>query len=231
MTVAKQLYELQKIDQDIESCEQSLSVKTGQLGDRQVLDNAQNRLASEQQQLDELKHQQRAAEWEVDDIASKIAAAEEKLYSGKITNPKELSSLQHEVVTMKARSDHLENDALEIIDRVEAAESSVAAAESALKKLEDEWQRQQKQLSDEIEQLENTLSDLRQKRQKLAEEIESTAVSLYEKIRQQKKPPVAKVEQGICRVCRISLSASELQRARGGQPVLCGSCGRILFIS
>jgi len=39
------------------------------------------------------------------------------------------------------------------------------------------------------------------------------------------------VEQGICRACRISLSANILQKARSGQPVQCGSCGRILFIS
>ena len=167
----------------------------------------------------------------MDDILSRIATAEGQLYGGKITNPKELSSLQHEVGTMKDKSDQLENKALEIIDRVEAAEESVAAANGELKKLEEEWQRQQKQLAADIAQLKSQLADLKQKRQQLSEEIESSAVALYEKIRQQKKPPVAKVEQGICRVCRISLSASELQRARSGQPIQCGSCGRILFIS
>lgn len=230
MTVAKQLYQLQEIDLEIESEEQALSQKTSQLGERQVLDSAQSQLASEQQRLDELRRQQHAAEWEVDDILSKIAAAEKQLYGGKITNPKELSSLQHEVSTMKAKSDQLENKALEIIDQVEAAEESVAAATSEFQKLETEWHRQQKQLSDDIKQLKSQLADLKQKRQQLSEEIDSQAVTLYEKIRQQKKQPVAKVEQGICRGCRISLPASELQRARSGHPVQCSSCGRILFL-
>jgi len=231
MTVTKQLYQLQEIDTEIESAKQALSQKTSQLGNRQALENAQSQLASEQQRLDELRRQQHAAEWEVDDMLSKIAAAENQLYGGKITNPKELSSLQHEVNTMKAKSDQLENKALEIIDQVEAAEKSVTAATSELKKMDDDWQSLQQQLSDEIEQLKSRLADLKQKRQQLSEEIDSQAVTLYEKIKQQKKPPVAKVEQGICRVCRISLSASELQRARSGQPVQCGSCGRILFLS
>jgi predicted nucleic acid-binding Zn-ribbon protein len=230
MTVARQLYQLQEIDLEIESEEKSLSQKTSQLGERQTLDNAQVRLTSEQQHLDELRRQQHDAEWEVDDMLSKIASAEEKLYGGKITNPKELSSLQHEVSMMKGKSDELENRALEIIDLVEAAEKSVAGATGELQKMEAEWQRQQRQLSEEIEQLKSRLAELRQKRQQLSEEIDSPAVKLYEKIRQQKKPPVARVEQGICHICRISLSASELQRARGGQPVQCGSCGRILFI-
>ena len=230
MGITNQLYKLQEIDLEIEHEEQTLSQKSSQLGDRQVLDNAQNKLNMEQKQLEELKHQQHDAEWEVDDILSKIAAAEEQLYGGKITNPKELSNLQHEVSTFKTKSDLLETRALEIIDQVEAAEKSLAAASSEFKKLEEEWYQQQQQLSDDMEKLKSRLTDLKQKRQQLVEEIEPQAVELYEKIRQQKKPPVAKVEQGICHVCRISLSASELQRIRSGNPIQCGSCGRILFL-
>jgi predicted nucleic acid-binding Zn-ribbon protein len=231
MGVTNQLYQLQEIDLEIESAEQALSQKVSQLGDRQALGSAQSKLASEQQRLEELSRQRRAAEWEVDDLLSKITAIEEQLYGGKITNPKELSNLQHEANTMKAKSDQMETEALEIIDQFEAAEKSVAEAANEFKNLEEEWQRQQTQLSDEIEQLKSRLADLKQKRQQLSEAIEPPAVALYEKIRQNKRPPVAKVEQGICRVCRISLPASELQRARSGHLIQCGSCGRILFIS
>jgi predicted nucleic acid-binding Zn-ribbon protein len=231
MTVTKQLYQLQEIDTQIEQEEQTLSLKVGQVGDREALDSFQSRLTAGKQHLDELKHQHRDAEAEVDDLLSKIAAAEEKLYGGKITNPKELSSLQHEVNTMKARSDQLENNALEIIDQVEAAEQSVATTSREYQQLEEAWHRQQKQLADEIELLKKSLADLKQQRQQLAGQIDPETVALYEKIRQQKKQAVAKVEQGICRACRISLSASILQKARSGQPVQCGTCGRILFIS
>ena len=231
MAVTKQLYELQELDTEIEHEEQALSQKSSQLGDRQVLDDAQSQLATEQQQLTELKHLHRDAEAEVDDLLSKIAGIEGQLYSGNITNPKELSNLQHEVTTLKARGDDLENKALEIIDRVEAAEKSVATATTDYQNLEAEWNRQQQQLSDDIERLKTSLVDLKQKRQQLAGQIEPPAVSLYERIRRQKKQAVAKVEQGICRACRISLSASAMQKARSGQPVQCGTCGRILFIS
>jgi uncharacterized protein len=231
MAITKQLYELQELDIEFEQTEQSLSLKTGQLGKREALDNAQSRLVSERQHLEKLKHERHDAEWEVDDLLNKIAAAEQQLYGGRITNPKELSSLQHEINAMKARSDQLENKALEIIEQAETAEKSVAAASAEYEKLEGEWLRQQQQLTDEIGLLKKNLADLTEKRRQLVEQIEPPAVELYEKIRQQKKQAVAKVEQGICRACRISLSASALQKARSGQPVLCGSCGRILFIS
>jgi predicted nucleic acid-binding Zn-ribbon protein len=231
VAITRQLFQLQELDTRIEQEEQSLAQKIGQLGKREALDDALNRLASAQQRLKELNHLRHDAEWEVDDVLSKITAAEKQLYGGRITNPKELSSLQHEVNTMKSRSDQLETKALEVIDLVEAAEKEVAALSRDCQKLEEEWRLQQKQLADDIEKLKTSLADLNQKRQQLMAQIDASAITLYEKIRQQKKQAVAKVEQGICRACRISLSASVLQKARSGQPVQCGTCGRILFIS
>ncbi|MFC1970964.1 zinc ribbon domain-containing protein [Chloroflexota bacterium] len=230
MVVAKQLYQLQEIDLEIEAEEQTLSRKVSQIGERQALDNAQSKLVSEQHRLEELRRQLHTSEWEVDDILSKIAAAEQQLYGGKITNPKELSNLQHEVNTFKTKSDQLETKALEIIDQVEETENSLAKATSEFMQLEDAWHRQQRQLSDDIEQLKSRLAEHNRKRQQLSGEIESPAVKLYETTKQHKKPPVAKVEQGICHICRISLSASELQRVRSGNPIQCSSCGRILFL-
>ena len=231
MPITKQLYELQELDNDIEHTSQTLVLKTGQLGKRDTLDDAQNALTVEQKNLVELKHARRDTEFQVDDLLNKIAIAEKQLYGGTIKISKELSNLQHEINNLKSLNDPLENKTLEIIEQVEVTEKKVAALTTDYSKLEEEWHRQQKQLAADIELLKKTLTDLREKRRQLVGQIEPAAVSLYEKIRQQKQQAVAKVDQGICRACRISLSASALQKARSGQPVLCGSCGRILFIS
>ncbi len=231
MTLTKQLYELQEFDTDIEHTQQTLDLKTGQLGKRDVLDVALTRLTSEQKSLEQLKHQRRQAEAELDDVTSKITAAEQQLYGGRVTNSKELTNLQHEVNTLKGLNDQLETKALEIIERVEVAEKTVATATDDSQKLEAEWQQEQKQLAADIALLQKTLADLAEKRRNLVSQIESPAVNLYERVRQQKKQAVAKVEQGICRACSISISSSTLQKARSGQPVQCGTCGRILFIS
>lgn len=231
MPITRQLYELQELDIEIEHTRQTLDLKNSQLGKRDALDAAQSRLDNEQKALNDLKHKRRDAEFEFDDITSKIKEAEKQLYSGRINNPKELSSLQHETNTLKDLSDQLETKALEAIEGVEEAEKALAADTADFHKLEAEWQQQQQQLTADIERLNKTLADLTGKRRLLAAQIEPQAVDLYEKVRQQKKQAVAKVEQGICRACRISLSASILQKARSGQPVLCGTCGRILFIS
>jgi uncharacterized protein len=231
MTLTKQLYELQEFDIDTENTQQTLNLKTGRVGKRDELDAAQADLIKKRKELEALNHERREAEAELEDATSKIDAANQQLYGGRITNSKELSNLQHEINTLKNLNDRLETTALEIIDRVEAAENTVNAATADYQKLETEWQQAQKQLEADVALLKKILADLTEKRNNLAAQIESSAVSLYERIRQQKKQAVAKVEQGICRACRISVSVSTLQKARGGQPVQCGSCGRILFIS
>jgi predicted nucleic acid-binding Zn-ribbon protein len=231
MAVTRQLYDLEEIDTAIERTEQSLEQKAAQLGVRDVLDAARDRLNEARKHLEELKRRHREAEAGVTDLLGKIAAAEEQLYSGKITNPKELSGLQHEVASLKDHSDQMETDTLGIIDLVEEAEEAAAAAAAEYDRLDEAWQFLQKQLDEEIKQHRIDLEDFHQNRQQSAAQIEPNALALYEKVRQQKKPAVARVEQGICQVCRISLSASGLQRARSGQPVQCGTCGRILFIS
>ena len=231
MSVAKQLYQLQEVDLELESNEQAISQIANQLGKNQAVVRAQNELTLERQRLEELQRQQHSAEWEIEDLVNKLTTAEEKLYSGRIKNPKELTSLQHEVEGLKARRNQLEDKALEIMDQVELATSTVATKSNELKTLETEWHSRQQQLSTNMEQLKTILSDLKQNRQLLSAKIDPQAIELYHKLRKQKGTAMAKVEQGICRGCRISLPTTELQQARSGSLVQCSSCGRILFLA
>ena len=231
MSIANQLYRLQEVDLAIEANEQAQSQIAGQLGESKAVVKAQTELTLEQQRLEELGHQQRSAEWEIDDLVAKLAIAQDKLYSGEIKNPKELASLQHEVDTLKARRNQLEDKALAVMEQVELATASVASKSSELKTLEVEWRNQQQQLSTEMEQLKTILSELNHKRQLLLAKIDPQAVEFYHELKKQKKTAVAKVEQGICLGCRISLATTELQQARSGNLVQCSSCGRILFLA
>ena len=231
MSVVKQLYQLQEVELEIESNEQTLAQIASQLGESQAVVRTQAKLKSEQQQLEELERQQHAAEWEIEDLVNKLTPAEEKLYSGRIKDPKELTNLQHEVDGLRIRRNHLEDKALEIMDRVELAAASVATLNNELKTLETDWHSQQQQLSTNMEQLKTLLSDLKHKRQLLSANIDPQAIEFYQELKKQKGQAVAKVEQGICRGCRISLPTTELQRARSDSLVQCSSCGRILFLA
>ncbi len=231
MSVAKQLYQLQEFDLELESNEQAQQKIAGQLGESKEIARVKEKLAAEQQHLEELNRQQQSAEWEIDDLTVRVKTSEDKLYGGAIKNPKELANLQHEVDELKDRRAQKEDGALEIMDRVELATANVATMSDELRRLEAEWQSQQKELSARLEQLKSARSDLTNKRELMLAEIEPQAIEVYLELRKQKGTAVARVEQGTCRGCQIALPSMELQQARSGNLVRCSSCGRILFLA
>ena len=231
MSLARQLYQLQEVDLELESNEQAIKQIASQLGESETVVATRSNLAREQQHLEELTHQQRSVEWEIDDLTNKLTPTEAELYSGRIGNPKELTNLQHEIDSLKAKRNQLEEKTLEIMDQVELTTRNTTALDTQLKTLEAEWHNEQQQLSTRLEQLKAVLADLKNKRQILAAEIDSQSIEVYQELKKQRGTAVARVEQGICRGCRISLPVTELQRVRSGSLVRCSSCGRILFLA
>jgi predicted nucleic acid-binding Zn-ribbon protein len=230
MSIARQLYQLQEIEQEIESKEQALAQCLNQLGDSKAVTEAKANLSNGRQHLEELKSQQHSAEWEIEDLGARLAKAKDALYSGRIKNPKELASLQQEVEGLEAQLNQLEERTLETMEQVELAATSLNALNSEIEALEAEWRSQQQRLSTEIEQLKELLSELEKERQLVLDGIDSRTIDYYNQLKKQKGWAVAKIEQGTCRGCRITLSTAELQRARGDQLVECNSCRRILFL-
>ncbi|UCG54213.1 MAG: hypothetical protein JSV32_06365 [Dehalococcoidia bacterium] len=230
MGITRKLYQLQTIELDIESKEQELAECMAGLGESRALHEAKDGLSAGQRWVEELKKKQHDVEWEIEDIAGKLSSAQEALYSGRITTPKELSSLQHEVENFKNKRDILEEKALGIMEQVETASNELMILKRKLDDVKKNWQQEQQKLKDAIKELEISLPELKQEQQQFLIGIDSETVDYYRKLRQKRGRAVARVEQGICRGCGISLSTAELQRARGDRIIMCNSCGRILFL-
>lgn len=230
MNATRQLYQLQGVELDIESKKLALAQCQARLGKSRAVAKLKAKIDEVKQRLDELGSQQHSAEWEIEGIETKLTAANEAMYSGRVSSPKELSNLQHEVEGLNSRRGQLEEKALDMMEQTELVTADLARSRDELKVLEGKWRVEQRELAIEIEKLKETLTDLEHKRQLMLAAIPSPAADLYRQLREQKGRAVARVDQGICGGCRISLSTSELQWARGNRLVECSSCGRILFL-
>ena len=231
MSIAQQLYQLQELDLAMAANEQSQVRIKGQLGDSQEIARLKAKLTIEQKQLEELERQQHTAEWEAEDLTVKLSATEEKLFGGKIRNPKELTNLQREDDELKTRRTEMEDRALEVMGQAEVTTSSIAALMKELNRFEADWRAEQEKLSVELEGLKAANAKITRERQQMVAGIVSETIGVYEQIRSQKGTAVARVEQGTCRGCQIALTTTELQQARGSGLVRCGSCGRIIFLA
>lgn len=230
MSTARQLYRLQEIELEIDSCQRTLDGVSCRIGNREFLAGVEAKLGAEEQRLKDLKSGQQSSEWEAEDIRSKLKTAEADLYSGRIKSPKELSSLQGEVEVMKKKLSHVEDSALQFMEQAEEVIGSVAAVRKEFDSAEAAWKEEQKTLSAQKSQLETRLVELKKERGTTLAQLAPETVSLYNDLKKKKGLAVARVEQGICKSCRIQLPSADIARVRGGRLVQCGSCGRIMYL-
>jgi len=227
---ARLLYELQEIDQAIETKRQRLNDVEAQLGESETLRKARVRLEAVQQRLAQIERTQREQELELQSLTDKLKAEENRLYSGRVKNPKELAGLQKEVRYLKRRRDKLEERLLETMVTREEIQAQVDQAMSFLQELETQWKHQQASLLDEQRGLQEELAYLQQRREHLLQRLERDALDNYNYLRRTKGTAVAPVEHGLCGGCRVALPTVDLQRAQGQELAYCSNCGRILVI-
>ena len=233
MSMGRQLYELQEIDLEIDAKREALSEVMGRLGQSEVLDQARLSLAGDEERLVELERSQREQEREVEDLRAKATASEEKLYGGTVKNPKELASLQEQVVNLQRKMRVGDDKTLDIMAEVDTTQQKVSLKRGEVAKIEEDWRAEQASLSQQQAELGAALATLEQKGKDLAGKLDASSLELYQALRRKRQGrAVAKVEQGMCQGCRIALPMSELQRARLGQELVqCSSCERILYVS
>jgi predicted nucleic acid-binding Zn-ribbon protein len=204
---------------------------SAQIGESQLVLKAKTKLAEEQKNLETLSAQQKSTEWEIDDLTNKIKETEKKLYGGKIFNSKELGSLQQETAELKKRRSVFDDKSLGLMDELEALRKAIDSSKDELAKLQTLWQAQQKQFVVELDKFKGRAGVPETNRQQISALIDADTLFTYQELKKRKGLAVAKVEQGICQGCRITLPNTDLQRARGGGVVRCSSCGRIIFLA
>jgi hypothetical protein len=174
----------------------------------------------------------RKAEADVDQVRTRATRDRQRLDSGQVSSPKELESLQHELVTLGRRQSDLEDVVLEVMERLESAETRHAE----LSRQRDEAQAQLGQLTSQrnaaLFDIDAELVALSIQRETQVGGIDIPLVELYEKIRvQQGGIGAAEVRQRRCTGCRLELNnveINELKAAADDEVLRCEECRRIL---
>jgi predicted nucleic acid-binding Zn-ribbon protein len=232
MSKVETLYRLQIIDLEVDERNRRLKEVKAILEGNEELQRAQQALQGGERKLSRQRTKLRDRELEMRSLNSKITSVENRLYSGRIKNPKELANLQGEVQYLKRRRGELEDQVLETMIEVEDSEASVTEQRERLAHLEQEWQETQARLSAEQRELMDRLSQLQAKRAKLQRTIEAGDLALYEDLRRRRGgQAVALLEGELCQGCRVTVPTRKAQQARQGEELtLCGSCERILYV-
>ena len=224
------LYRLQTIDLEIGNGQRRLGEVEAGLGESAELRQARQAVQKAEDELSRWRTTLRDLELEARSLTAKIPSAEERLYSGRVTNPKELANLQDEVSYLKRRRGELEDRQLEAMVEVEEYEAEVDSKKASLAQIEAEWSQAQKRLTEERSELEERLTHLEEERVKMEGMIGPEDLTLYGELRGRKGgQAVALLKEGVCQACRVTLPTSQVQQVRSRDSLsFCSSCQRIL---
>jgi predicted nucleic acid-binding Zn-ribbon protein len=224
------LWRLQEIDSALDARRATVEDARARLGESDDVAAARTLLEEKISVHRAAQSAQKDLELQADEVRSKIGPGEQRLYSGVIKNPKELSDLQHDIEQHKRQLSAIEDQDIEALTALEAAEREAREARQDLEALEQAWRQEQAELSERIERLTEEIAGYEAERRDQAADIEPGLLRVYDHVRRAHQGRgVARLDRNLCLGCRISLPTSTVNKARAGNALVqCPNCERIL---
>jgi predicted nucleic acid-binding Zn-ribbon protein len=116
------------------------------------------------------------------------------------------------------------------MSQVEEIEAKVKTTAEEIERLKREWEQRQETCRPRKGEIETVLAKLKGNRNGLAQQIDSEAFNIYERIRLTRGQAVVKVERGRCLGCHITVPTSQWQKAKAGDLIQCNNCSSILYL-
>jgi predicted nucleic acid-binding Zn-ribbon protein len=231
MSVAAQLYPLQLTDTEWNELTGRLAAVESGLGESRDLVMAREAVSEEKEEIAGLKVQLRDLELETAALNTKLKANQDRLYSGRVRNPKELSGLHDEAAALRRRRSELEDGQLELMIAIEEAEGEMAERQARLRQIEANWRQEQAGLLSEKEDLQRRLAELEEQRTELRARIARADLALYDDLRERYGGiAVVLLRRGICQTCGVDVPTGVARAVERGEGMYyCPVCSRLLY--
>ncbi len=223
---------LQEIDDTLSTLRTSLEDAEWGMQNSPALDSARSQFAETDAALSEIRKNQRRVDGEIAGLTAKITPEETRLYDGSVKNPKELTNIQHELDLLKDHRAKLEDELLEILSSLEAAEAAEAEARHELVNAETDRAEEAKRLKSESKKLAQAIAAAEASRAAQAPKVETRNMKAYNDARRRHgSGAVARVAGGNCGGCRVAIPESVRKRAFTADLIAqCPNCDRILYV-
>ncbi|MEV8523302.1 MULTISPECIES: C4-type zinc ribbon domain-containing protein [unclassified Streptomyces] len=189
-------------------------------------------LVAAQTEESDTAREQTKAEQDVDQVRQRAVRDQQRLDSGAVSSPKDLESLQREIVSLAKRQGDLEDVVLEVMERRESAQERAAElterVSSVQAKVDDATARRDAALAG----LDAEIASATKEREVVAGSVPADLLKLYDKLRgQQGGVGAARLYQRRCEGCRLELNITEVNEVKAAAPdavLRCENCRRIL---
>jgi len=146
------------------------------------------------------------------------------------TNPKDAQALERELASLALRISALEDQQLEVMDRVEQAESELATQQALIDATSAEGGELTARAKASIAAATSEIEHLTRDREAISAEVPADLLAEYSR-RAARGIGVGLLRRGTCEGCRMMLSGTHLNEVRQAAPdavLSCPECGAIL---
>ncbi len=197
-----------------------------------MLAEVEARTAVEKESRATLAREQKRLDDEIETISARRNHAESTLYGGTVTNARALQDLQEEIESLGRRVSVLEDQALEVMEKLEPLDALLGELEQAHVEGTKALEGAEQALTAVEAEVAVQIDAETEARSQIVGSVDPDLLSEYEKIRAGRGGiGVARMVGTQCGGCHLGLSAVEVARIRKmgpGEVTHCEECGRLL---
>ncbi len=225
------LYRIQQLELEIIAQTKRIKAIDLLLKDNAGLHEAEAAFESAKVAFDEAIKRANEMNLEIATLIDKKQNSETRLYSGEVTNPKEMQDLQMEIESLTRRNEVLDDELLRIISDRDACQATLNECETALNEIGEERKEENKNLLNEKKSLNSTVKTQLAQRKTAVKELPVELFKTYNVLRTKKSNrAVSVLKDDACTICGIEQNSTVITAInRSSGLVNCQSCGRILI--
>lgn len=226
------LYQLQTLDSQLDAARKRLDEIDRLLGEDQAVRRARARLQRAAAHLRTWRTRLTDLELERQRLREEADSVEQRLYSGNVHNPRELTDMQSKTAELRRRHAEMEEPIIEAMLEIEAGEADVEQAEARQEAALAAQAESAGSLTEERGKLTAQVEELEAQIEPARAAVEPGHLATYDRLRQRPGGLAVAVltANAECSACGMQVTSSMKQQVQHGQVLTCSTCSRILYL-
>ena len=182
--------------------------------------------------VDDLTTEQAKVDADVEQVKTRRERDQQRIDQGLVSNPKDIQRMQQEMVSLERRITSLEDDEIEVMERLEEAQVALDKLSGELADTDTRIAETTASRDATVAEIDRSLAELDQQRGPVVSELPGDLIALYDRLRESKGGVgAALLRAGHCGGCMLDLDHAELATIRSAADddvIRCEECSRIL---
>ncbi len=225
------LIELQAVDTQIYALTEEKNAKPDEIKAlEEAFQQKKENLASLEKKFKELLSERKTKELELATKEEGIKKLQIQLYQLK-TN-KEYTAMLKEIEGIKADASLLEDQILEILDKIDKQKENIQNQKQNLSKEEEKFKEEKNKIEMRLKEIEGHLAQLNGQRKAITSNIEPKILTQYERVLKNRDGlAIVKIVNNACQGCNMSLPPQVINLIKMYERLVsCEVCQRILYL-